>query len=140
LFGIKNEPMRFVPFAIVLGMVVTACHRPASSDDALRQKLVGTWVWSIGTEGGVGATTLAPDGSFVSKSMNRWPGGSKEFSYEGRWEIKDGLLTFTYLKTSEPEAMPVGKLEHLEIIRADNRELALLDSSENRTNILRRSN
>ena len=76
----------------------------------------------------------------MSKSTNRWTGGSKEFSYEGTWDVKDGVLTLTYVKTSEPKSMPVGKLERWPIIRADDRELAVLDSSENRTNILLRSN
>ena len=96
-------------------------------------------MWAVGSQGGGGATTLAADGTFVSKSTNRWTGGSKQFSYEGTWEIKDGVLAFTNVKTSEPKFMPVGKLDRLQIIRADDRELAFLDSSENRTNILKRS-
>lgn len=82
---------------------------------------------------------LGAEGKFVSRSTNRWAGGSKEFSYEGTWELKDGILTFTYLKTSERKDMPAGKSERLEIIRVDDTQLVVLDWSENRTNILWRS-
>ena len=132
--------MKAVPLALVFGVLVNACHRPASNDRTLGAELVGTWRWAAGTQGGGGATVLGADGKFVSKSTNRWASGSKEFSYEGRWDVKDGILTFSYLKTSEPKYMPVGKSDRMEIIRVDERELALLDFSENRTNILWRRN
>lgn len=129
------KPLRLV---MLLSVVLTACNQSVSGDNDLHRKLVGTWVWAIGAQGGGGVTTLAADGSFISKSTNRWTGGSKEFRYEGKWKAGEGVLTLTCLKTSEPEHIPVGKLDRFKIVRADNRELAILDSSENRTNILQR--
>ena len=52
--------------------------------------------------------------------------------------MKDGVLTFTYVKTSEPKYIPAGKEDRYQIIRVRDRELAIL-ISENQTNILQRS-
>jgi hypothetical protein len=115
-------------------MLLVACRRSSPTDSALRQKIVGTWQISYGV------TILAANGNFVCKATNRWSTGSKEFSYEGTWQLQDGILIFTYTKTSEPKYMPVGKVERCQVIRAEEQELALFFPSENETNILRRIN
>ena len=114
----------------------------SSTDGKLGEKLLGTWTW--GGEkptGSGGVTILTPDGKFVSGSTNRWRSGSREFAYEGTWHVKDGILNFTYAKTSEPIAMPAGRIEHYNIIRLDEDELAIcevLDGSLGTTNSLKR--
>lgn len=138
-FGIAKELMKLLPLALVVVGLANGCDRRNSGDSTLGQKLVGTWVWPVGSEGGAGATTLGADGRFVSRITNRWAGGSKEFNYEGTWGVEHGILTFTYIKTSEPTYMPAGKVDHSQILGVRDPELALLDS-DNRTNTLKRSN
>ena len=135
-----SDRMKFVVLTIVLGLIATACRQPSSPDAALRQKLVGTWVFTAGTKGGGGVTTFDADGNSVTDITNRWTGGSKEFHYQAKWKIKNANITFTYVKTSEPEYLPVGKSEHCQILKVDEQELVFLDSSDNHTNILQRSN
>jgi len=94
-----------------------------------------------GQEPSEGVTTLAPDGKFVSNSTNRWSSGSREFAYEGTWQVKDGILNLTYTKTSESKVMPVGRIEHCKIIRLNEDELAncqVLDGTLGTTNYLKR--
>ena len=138
--------MRFGLALFLLTVTLAACQRRdvssmSPTDAKLREKLLGTWTWGGEPEGSAGVNTLAPDGKFVSSSTNRWSSGSREFAYEGTWQVKDGILHLTYTKTSEPKDMPVGRIERYKIIRIDAEELAdcqMLDGSLGATNSLKR--
>ena len=136
-----HAPVKLVLSILTFCMLLVACRRSSPADSALHQKIVGTWAWTpveAQTSGGV--TTFAANGNFVFKGTNRWATGAKEFSYEGTWQIQDGILIFTLTKTSEPKYMPVGKVDRCKIIRADDRDLMLFAPSENSTNISHRIN
>src|SRR5882724_12090062 len=121
-----HAPVKLVLSILTLCMLLVACRRSSPADSALRQKIVGTWEMPRKDGASVGFTTFAANGNFVHKSTNRWATGSKEFSYEGTWQLQDGILIFTYKKTSEPKYMPVGKVERCQVIRAEDRDLVLL--------------
>lgn len=132
---------------LALALLVAACGcrdkaRLSPADQALHDKIVGTWVLgNPGPSRSGGETTLMPDGTFICRATNRWANGSREFAYNGTWSVRSGSLLFTYTKTSEPTNVPMGSVDLSRILRLDEQNLILIwkpDQADAQTNVLRR--
>jgi hypothetical protein len=145
----SNSALKRGLWTLVLSLALSSCGKHheeqlSASDTALREKLVGTWTFGeekpgIGLSGGV--TTFLPEGTFTSRSTNRWDGGSRQFAYEGTWTVKEGVVIVRHTKSSQPKDVPVGSGGRLQIVRLDGREVAWRDLSLNVTKVwvMRRS-
>ena len=78
--------------------------------------MIGTW--KSGAEGNV---NISSDGSFSSKFYSS---NKLIVSYEGIWQVKDGVWITTITKASGTRHYdPVGTVDRMKIIRVDDHEL-----------------
>jgi hypothetical protein len=106
--------MRFTLTFALLGLLIMGCGR---RDALLHKQLTGTWV-----RGDSGVMTINSDGSFHSRWTNTLTNTTKEWIYDGTWDVRDGFLITTTMKsearnTTNSEA--IGSVDHFTIIRVD---------------------
>ena len=65
--------------------------------------------------------------------------GAKEVVNEGMWGVPEGLLVFTYTKSTDPKVASGRRVDRYLVVRVDDQELALSDTSRRETNVLHRS-
>ena len=89
---------------------MAGCRRHGAQ---LSQQIAGTWKH----EGGFGMT-ISSDGSFSS--------GSSNVAYQGTWLVKDDVLVMTITNaTSTRQHEPVGSVDRMKIVQADDSHLTL---------------
>jgi major membrane immunogen (membrane-anchored lipoprotein) len=105
--------MKTIPTILALSLLLTACGR---HDAQLRKQITGTW--ADDRPGSLGTMTLASDGSFSS----RWRTPNHTNTWEGTWQISDGVLIMTNTKSND---VPITTISHdkNKIIRVDDHVL-----------------
>jgi hypothetical protein len=79
---------------VLLVAVGVACHKSAPTDQALTQKLVGTWITDEagGNYRFYGENSFHRDGMHSADEIMHADGGTTRWSFSGIWDIKDGKL------------------------------------------------
>ena len=110
---------------------------PGADKSTLDPRLQGPWTWDE-KDSGSGSLTFAPDGSYATRSTNRVGTGSKVVANEGRWGVKDGVLVFTYTRSTDPKVASGRRVDRYRVVRVDDKELALSDLVQSETNVFHR--
>jgi hypothetical protein len=110
--------MRFTLTLALLSLLITGCGR---RDTSLQKQLNGTWA-----RGDSGVMTVNSDGSFHSRWTGALTNATKEWIYDGTWEVRDRFLITTVTKsearnTTNSEA--VGSIDRFTIVRVDDTHL-----------------
>lgn len=95
------------------------------SDQEIRAKIVGTWIVDTQVPNGIsikGYVTLASDHTFVSKGTLKAGDKEQEIEYEGKWEIKEGVLIETITKSNN-KGPTVGTVTRDKVTRITEDEL-----------------
>lgn len=117
--------MRYAFIFVVISLLLTACER---RDTKLREQIIGTW-----THGDSGVMTLDSNGSFQSRWTIALTNITKEWKYDGAWNVKDGVLICVITNSSainSTNSVPIGSMEHWKLIRADASHLVLANGNE----------
>ena len=128
LLGVIYAPVKFTLSLFALVLLLTACQRQeVSRDDEMRKKLQGLWVFDAQFASGHvihSTTTIAPDGSYLTKMDLDRTNGPRIVSMAGTFRVQDGFLIETPTNYSETN-IPVPHTSRARIIRIDDRELQL---------------
>ena len=106
--------MRFTLTFALLSLLLTGCSR---RDAVLHKQLTGTW-----TQGDSGVLTVNSDGSFHSRWTKELTNTTKEWIYEGEWEVRDGFFITTVTKSEAQNTTnyePVGIVDRFTVIKVD---------------------
>lgn len=87
-------------------------------------------MWAYNSNSTQCTIVLDSNGSFRTTVTNT----SKQFSYEGKWEISNGILITTLTNTSEPKYEPPGRIDRFKILRLDESELVYKDEDKGDSN------
>jgi len=120
----------FCSLVISLGNVHSADEvETLQSDAEIRQKLVGVWIVDIGTNSQIysakGTIAYASNSCYVAKAVVSEGNSSHEETYEGMWEVKQGILTATITNAIGIKGQPGKWFDHAKVVRIDERELIL---------------
>ena len=98
-----------------MGLLVTGCQR---RDAKLTQQIAGAWKHEGGFD-----MTISPDGSFSSASSN--------VAYQGTWRVSvDELVVTITNATGTKQHEPVGSVDRMKIVQADESHLTLESSGQ----------
>jgi hypothetical protein len=108
--------MRFVFTFILIGLLATGCHRREAK---LAHQIAGAW----NHVGGGFSMTISSDGSFSS--------GSSNVAYQGTWLVRGAVLVMTVTNaTSTKQNEPVGSVDRMKIVQADESHLTFESSGQ----------
>jgi hypothetical protein len=100
-----------------ISLLLTGCN---SGDTKLRQQIAGTWINSVSNC----TVTIFSNGSFVTRYTFVKTNVTSELIYQGKWQIKNGVMISTTTNVSGPEPREtVGTTDNSKIIRLNDREL-----------------
>jgi hypothetical protein len=88
---------------LAAGFALLSCKQ--NEDLRAQGKLAGTWLFHTNTTQGVDLTytiTVAPDGSFVCRQAQTVGQESTNYTLEGVYRVKDGVVIETVTKHSHP--------------------------------------
>ena len=116
---------------LVLAMLLEACGRKAgvkqlSGDDQIRAALPGTWEVNVQYVNSTnrGTTTFTPEGGLFTRLTLMRTNDTRNVTYEGYWQIQDGLLLTTITNTDNSEVRAViGHTNQLKIVSVDAHQL-----------------
>jgi hypothetical protein len=101
---------------ILIGLLVAGCHRREAK---LTHQIAGAW----NHVGGGFSMTISSDGSFSS--------GSSNVAYQGTWLVRDAVLVVTITNaTGTKQHEPVGSVDRMKIVQADEGHLTLESSGQ----------
>jgi len=119
--------MKNSPVFLILGLLLlTSC---GSRDNKISRQITGTWT----TDDGVDVWTLSADGGFDE----RWSRPPRAFTFQGTWEVKNGMLIQTITKiasTNISHLAPIGTVNRSKIVEVSRTNLTL--TLEGQTNQL----
>jgi hypothetical protein len=108
--------MRFAFTFILIGLLAAGCHRREAK---LAHQIAGAW----NHVGGGFSMTISSDGSFSS--------GSSKVAYQGTWLVRDAVLVMTITNaTGTKQHEPVGSVDRMKIVQADESNLTLEQSHQ----------
>lgn len=116
---------------VLLGMLLTGCGR---RETTIQNQVAGTWFHDDSYYRCV--MKLVSDGSFHSRCTTTFTNATYEWSYDGTWEVKDGVLISTITNSSTKNTdhfEPVGTVDRVRIVEIDGSHLAL--AIEDQTNL-----
>jgi len=97
----------FITTLLAFSLLITACSRRGISDFLLRKEVIGSWSCT----NGIGATIIAPDGSWCSSPTN---------FLAGTWQVSSGILIFATMKDDfNTNHSQVGQVDRCKIILVD---------------------
>ena len=121
--------MKWLTAVVFLFSVVALQSSGLESDDALRQRFVGTW-WGeedVGLESySYGEKTYRSDGT-ASGFIDDWSEGKRERTvFRSTWKIEDGHLISHVVFTNMPEFLPPKEDIVDKIVSIDHRKMVLI--------------
>ena len=123
--------MKFALSFLALAVLLGGCSKGVelkrpSSDDEIRQKLPGTYLVKLdyASGGNKGTTTFTPEGGLFTKLALTRSNETRNVTYEGYWQVQDGILLTTITNTDNTEVRAViGRTNRLKIVSLDGHEL-----------------
>jgi hypothetical protein len=118
--------VKFALSFFTISLLLTGCN---SGDTKLRQQIAGDWINSYSNC----TITIASNGSFTTRWTIVKSNFTSELTYQGRWQIKNGVMISTSTNVSGPEPHEsVGTTDRNKIIRLNDRELFFENAKLNR--------
>ena len=101
--------MKMLAFVALSALIALALAAPTASDAALSRSLVGTWLTDTSEEKDwVGETTFNADGTGVDLVYKHDGPKSSGFKVTMRWSVKDGVLIYTAVDSTDSQRAPIG--------------------------------
>lgn len=121
-----------LPLATILALgllsAVPVHAQNADADEATRQQMIGEWVIpkdSVDYDGTPNRDVYRRDGT-TSFYLYRDAGcHNVATTVDGTWEIRNGILTATITKSSDPKMFPVGMTARDQVMDLDSKHLTL---------------
>lgn len=132
----RQDNVRRAIHLIVFGLLLIGCNDRESS---FRNRLVGTWAYRNKNYKKYSVVTFFSDGRVNSKWTLVSSNDTKEWSYQGTWKVRDGILIFTVTNGSAKNSTnlaAIGTVERYNIIKLDRDQLVIVDGQQ--TNVFDR--
>lgn len=106
-------------------------------DDRWREALIGTWRLPL-DDYGTGEITYSADGTMSGRISLETGRKKEEFTWSGKWEIKDGRLCEEIEESDMPGVLRPGRKTKDKIIEVNEKECRSFDSEMGETVTLQR--
>jgi len=100
-------------------------EKPRLDDAEIRQRIVGTWLVDLKSHSGKsmdGSVSFLSNGTCSAEAVIIKDELKNELHYECAWEVKDGFLIETVMKTNNPRLISFGKITRDYVILLDAKQ------------------
>lgn len=123
----------------LLSLVTLGCRQeaPATTDEEMKARVVGTWVLDDGPLSlYYMEKTYSPDGTSAGILVNRQTG--KRVAFTGHWQIKNGCFSGNVLTSTDPKTLPPNAAYWNDIVKITDNQWTMVQQGTGRVTTKRR--